>query len=225
MATDLGSFGRRLLVLANVLAGVAAAGGVLVFYAAPELIGSWNEATKTVAIKARETALAGLVALAAGALLLCDALFLVYGRRPRAPLRHITSEAPGGQVRISRDALEGALRATGESLEEITRLRVAIEPGGLKRVVVRAHFMCPEGVSLQEASRLLRNALQERCQELVRLPEGNKMDYEIEFIGFGGKLQRKAPDAPVREADEPAPFTGPKYPIDDEDPFHGARSP
>jgi hypothetical protein len=225
MATDLGSFGRRLLLLANVLAAVFAAGFVLVVYTAPELIGAWDEAGRTVAIRLRDTATVGLAALAAGALLLCDLLYLVYGRRPRAPLRHIVSEAPGGLVRVSRDALEGALRATGESLEEITRLRVAIEPGGLKRVVVRAHFMCPEGVSLQEASRLLRNALTERCKELVRLPEGSRIDYEIEFVGFGGKLQRKGAEPPPPREEEPAPFTGPQYPIDDEEPFPGTRTP
>ena len=107
------------------------------------------------------------------------------------------------------------MRQAGEALAEITRLRIAVESGGLKKVVIRGQFQCPEGISNLEASRLLRRALGERFAEMVQLTDGNKMEMEIEFLGFAGKLTRKASE-PVDPVPEPSPFTGPEYPIDDE---------
>lgn len=223
MAKDLGTLSRRFLLLANVLAAVVASVVLLMVYLTPEVVGSYDDTTSRVAIRTRGNPGVELATIAAAVLLVFDVLVLFYWRRPRTPLRHVSSEAPGGLVKVSRDALETGLRAAGESLDEVTRLRVAVEPGPAKRVVVRAHFMCPDGVSLQEASRLLRTALTERFRELVRLPEGGKVEFEIEFVGFAGKLARK-PVEKKEEPEEPSPFTGPKYPIDDEDPFQGMRS-
>lgn len=225
MAKDLGSLPRRFLLLVNLLAAVAAAVFVVGLYVAPDSLGGYDESTGVVGIRTRGNRPLEFAALAAGLLLIVDVLFLVYGRRPRTPLRHVVSDAPGGPVNVSRDALEAGLRAAGEALDQITRLRVAVEAGALKRIVVRAHFMCPESVPLQEASRLLRTVLGARFRELVRLPEGGKVDFEIEFVGFAGKLSRKAVAEPAEPPPEEAsPFTGPQYPIDDEDPFQETRS-
>lgn len=225
MAKDLGSLPRRFLLLVNLLAAVAAAVFVVGLFLAPDRFGTYDDAAGTVSLRTRDNRVLELGALAAAALLLVDLWFVIYGRRPRSPLRHVVSEAPGGPVNVSRDALEAGLRAAGESLDEITRLRVGLEAGALKRITVRAHFMCPESVPLQEASRLLRQALAERFRELVRLPEGSKVDFEIEFVGFAGKLNRKAAaEAPEPPPPDSSPFTGPQYPIDDEDPFQETRS-
>jgi hypothetical protein len=120
-------------------------------------------------------------------------------------------------VRVSRDALETGLRQAGEALAEITRLRIAVESGGPKKVLIRGQFQCPEGISNLEASRLLRRALGERFGEMVQLTDGGKVEMEIEFLGFAGKLSRKASEPVDPEPEpEPSPFTGPEYPIDDE---------
>ena len=123
-------------------------------------------------------------------------------------------------VAASAGQFLGALDITvNVALPEITRLRIAVESGGQKKVVIRGQFQCPEGISNLEASRLLRRALGERFAEMVQLTDGNKVEMEIEFLGFAGKLTRKASETVNPEPEpepEPPPFTGPKYPIDDE---------
>src|SRR5690606_729353 len=129
----------------------------------------------------------------AAALLVGDFLWIVYGGSPRMPTTHVQSETPEGPVKVSREALESGLRAAGEALDEISRLRVAIETVGPtgRRVVVKAQFQAPEGVSLQLANQRLRAALRRRFDELVRLADGGRLDLEIEFVGFQGRLAKK----------------------------------
>ncbi|MHC5065091.1 MAG: hypothetical protein ACYTG5_14085 [Planctomycetota bacterium] len=151
-------------------------------------------------------------------LLVANILYLVYGRRESDPLAHVVSDAPGGPLMVSREALENRLRQEGESLEEVTRLKVSIASGGPKRLRVHAQFHCPEGVSIQELSRKLRAVLEAKFGELVKLADGGKLATEIEFSGFSGKLAKRQAEEKVG-SDEPGPFTGPKYPIDDEDSY------
>jgi hypothetical protein len=217
MARDIRYPLRRLLLAADVLAGLAAAALVVAGFLAPSLFGPVAEGSLTVRL--HESTPATMVFWLALMLLLANLLYFLYGRPPRQPLVHVHSDAPGGVVKVARDALETGLRLAGEAVPEVTRLRVAIEHGGSKRVRVKAQFQAPEGVPIGDASRKLREALSARFQQMVRLTDGNRVEYEIEFVGVSGKLAKKAEAAP----EEPPPFTGPQYPIDDEDPFEGRK--
>ena len=212
MTRDGGTVGGRLLLGANVLFANVAAVLWAVSFAFPSAVGESPESgLLTVPMRSRT---AWAVLGAALLLLVCNVAF-VLRRRPREPLRFVQSEAPGGAVRVSRDALEIGLRAAGEALPEITRLRIAVESGGLKKVLVRGQFQCPEGFSNLEASKLLRHALGERFAEMVQLTDGTGVEMQIEFVGFAGKLRAKAPEEPPESEDEPSSFTGPQYPIDE----------
>ncbi|MCC6669821.1 MAG: hypothetical protein IT458_02085 [Planctomycetes bacterium] len=231
MEHDLGRLGRRTLLALNVLAGVTAAVLVVLHYLVPERLGypalipgvPIGSSGHVILVPLRTTA-ATLGFVAAVALLVVDLLWLIYGRQRRHPLRHVLSEAPGGTVRITRDALEAALRSAGEALPEVARLRVMLAGAGPKRIVVKVQFQAPEGVANLDASRALRAALQQRFQEMVRLTDGQRVEYDLEFLGFSGKGARKA-EAAAPAAEPDAPFTGPKYPIEDEDdPYESKRS-
>src|SRR5690606_26951182 len=131
-------------------------------------------------------------------------------------------------VKVSREAVEAGLRSAGEELEEISRMRAAVQTApGMRRVVVVAQFHAPDSVAIHAASERLRQTLRRRFAELVRLPEGTRLDIEVEFLGFAGRLQRRpsseAAPAARKPADDTQPFTGPRYPIDDEDPYGGQR--
>jgi hypothetical protein len=218
LAHDIRDFGRRVLVAANVLGALAAACFVVVLYVAPGMVGSYDDVARDVRIPVRASTLWDLVFVVALGLLALNLLYFAYGRRPRAPLHFVPSESPGGVVKVSREALEGGLRAAGESLDVVSRLRVNVEHGAPKRVVVRALFQAPEGVSILEAGHELRSALAGRFQEMVQVTDGVKAEFDIEFVGFSGKLARKREDLPK---EEPPPFTGPKYPIPEEDSVRG----
>jgi hypothetical protein len=120
-------------------------------------------------------------------------------------------------VRVAREALEAGLRVAGEQLPEITRLRVAVDCGQQKRVLVQGHFQCAEGTSNHNASQRLRTALRERFAEMVHLGDGVRVEFELEFQGFVGKLAKKGADQRASLEPEPPPFTGPQYPIDDDE--------
>ncbi len=218
MAHDIRSFGKTLLVAADVLAAVTAAGVVVTFYVLPGSFGTYDDATRSVSIS-RESPAMDLAFLVALVLLAANILYVLYGRRPATPLHYVPSNAPGGVVKVSRDALEAGLRTAGEGLDVVSRLRVTVESGGVKRIVVRAHFQAPEGVSNLEASRQLRSALSERFNEMVRLTDGVKAEFDIEFLGYSGKLSRAAASEAPPQDEDPSPFTGPQYPILGDDPF------
>ena len=222
MAHDIRSIGRGFLSTANQLAALAAACALIAFYAAPALFGRYDSAARQVQLDLDGSAALDVAFLIAVLLVLVNTLWLLYGRRPKPPLPFLISEAPGGPVKVARDAVEAGLRTAGESLECVSRLRVWIEQGKLKRIVVRALFQAPEGVSNLQASRQLRSALSERFHEMVRLTDGARAEFDVEFTGFSGKLGRRPESAvPAEEEEESSPFTGPKWPIDD-DPFGGS---
>lgn len=206
-------------MFANLVAANVAAVAWALSFAFPGILGTPPpDGEGAVLILPLRTSTALGVLVFAVLLLVCNATYLLR-RRPAPLLRFVLSAAPGGAVRVSRDALETGMRQAGEALPEITRLRIAVESGGQKKVVIRGQFQCPEGISNLEASRLLRRALGERFAEMVQLTDGNKVEMEIEFLGFAGKLTRKASETVDPEPEpepEPPPFTGPKYPIDDE---------
>jgi len=213
--------GGRLLLAANILAANAAAFAWAVSFAFPRALGtSPGELPASGLFLPLHTNTGWIVLLAALTLLGCNGAYLLR-RRLGEPPGYVLSEAPGGAVRVSRDALETGLRSAGEALPEITRLRVSVESDGAKKVRVRGQFQCPEGIGNLEASRLLRQALDQRFAEMVQLGDGTRVEMQFEFLGFAGKLTRKATDDPPEpEPDEPS-FSGPRYPIDDDDEERG----
>lgn len=206
----------KLLLVANVLAANAAALAWAVGFAFPTLLGASADELPEggILILPLRTSTAWIVFLLALALLGFNVAHFLRRRTPNAA-RFVLSAGPGGTVRVSRDALEDGLRAAGEGLPEITRLRVAVLSDA-RTVRVRGQFQCAEGVSNLEASRLLRKALSERFAEMVQLTDGTGVEMEIEFVGFSGRLARK-PAGPPPDPEE-TEFTGPEYPIDDEAP-------
>jgi hypothetical protein len=221
MAADIRKVGRRLLLLADAGAGLVAAGVVVTGFLWPDLFGVHDPETGELTFRLGAGA-RGLF-WAAFVLLLWNALYWLYGRPPRAPLTHVASEGPGGPVRIAREAIESGLHRAGEAVPGVSRLRIGLVPGGLKRVRIRAVFQAPDGVDLARVTRELREAIERRFAALVRLGDGWRADLEIEFAGFAGKLIRKAGAPAEPDAEAEPPFTGPKYPIDDDDPYQMRR--
>ena len=209
---------RRLLLFANVSAGVVSALLLLAAWLAPESLSVPANAEPGVfRVEVRGGHGMGFAALAAACLLVCDVLWLVYGGAPKEPSDHVVSRTVGGPVKVSREALEAGLRTGGEALEEISRLRVAVSVAGKMRpVLVRAWFQCPEGVSIQLAGQRLREALRSRFAEMVVLGDGARLEVDIEFVGFSGRLKGAPAEARRAESEPEDPFTGPRYPIDDE---------
>ncbi len=217
MAHGRGSFTGRLLLVANLAAANVAAAVSVVAFVQPGAVGLTAApfaGVERMLVLPLQTGWAWLAFVAALALLLANFAWLVRGSRPAAVEPFVLSETPAGVVRIAREALEAALQKAGEALPEVTRLRVQVAPQGKHRIVVRGQFQCAEGTASLATSQRLRQAMHDRCLELVRLHEGGRVEFELEFQGFAGKLgkghERAAP------AEEPAPFTGPKYPIDDD---------
>ncbi|GAB4162811.1 MAG: hypothetical protein Fur0037_28820 [Planctomycetota bacterium] len=196
------TFAGRLLIVWNLAFANAAALALLALYLFPWLSMNFGAGSVRIAV------------LIAFALLASNAVFLLRRRRLEPP-RHIVSEGGGGSVCIAREALESALRAAGEAVPGVTRMRVAVDPGHPKRISVLGQFHCAEGVSNLDVSGRLRAALRSRLESVVRLPMGTKAEIELEFLGFTGRPPKKGAEAPAERA--PEPFLGPRYPIDDED--------
>lgn len=209
---------RRLLLLANICAGNLAALFLLALFISPGFFSQDSAEQFDLVIDIRSSTAIQFACLASVLLILINVLYLLYWRRPQNPMRYVLSEAPGGPLMVSKDALETGLRSQGETVPDVTRLRVTIKAGALKRIRLHARFHCPEGAEIRELSRKLRTTLEERFATLVKLTEGAKLVTEIEFCGFAGKLARRPVEKEVVAA-ESGPFTGPKYPIDDEDPY------
>lgn len=226
MRSDLRAVIGRGLVMLNLLAAVSAAAVVVLAWVSPASLGAWNEAAGTLTVHLADGSGLRLVGGLGLLLLLADALYLVYGRRPRAPLRHIVSETRDGTVLVTREAIENALRAAGEALPEVSRLRVAIRQHGLRRFIVHAAFSAPDPTPIPAASQALRQTLRQRFGTMVQLAEGARVEFELEFSGFSGRGAKRTADAPAAAAPEPAgmPFTGPQYPIEEEDEAADGRS-
>lgn len=211
----------RLLLFANVVGANAVAAAFVVAFVRPGVVGQvvQGEAARTLHLSL-DTSLAWGAFVASLALLLLNFAWLVRRNGGAPPEPFVLSETPSGVVRIALQALENALQKAGEQLAEVTRLRVQVAPQGPKRFLVRGQFHCAEGCNSLAASQRLRAALANRCGELVRLADGGRVDYELEFQGFSGKLGKGAEVAPPD--DDAPPFTGPRYPIDDDSPTGGA---
>lgn len=210
--------GNRLLLVSNLVVANAAAAFVVVAFLRPTFVGADAGAGRSLLLPL-DTGAAWGVFLGGLGLLLWNFAWLV--RRPERlpPTNWVVSETPSGPVRIAREALEAGLRQAGEALPEVTRLRVQVDLSTPKRLVLVGQFQCAETTNNLAASQRLRQALLDRFGAMVRTTDGVRVEVDLEFLGFAGKLGKKAAELPVQ--DDGAPFTGPKYPIDD-DPTQGS---
>jgi hypothetical protein len=195
----------------------------IVAFVKPSLVGLDKDEVQAAVTEQRHivvlplyTGLAWAVFLCALALVLANFAWLVR-RSPAQPERtYVISSTPTGPIRVAREALESGLRTAGEGLPEITRLRVAVDCSQNKRVLVRGYFSCAEGTNNLNASQRLRQVLRDRFEAMVHLADAVRAEFELEFQGFLGK-PRKAQEHKAALEPEPPPFTGPQYPIEDDE--------
>lgn len=98
----------------------------------------------------------------------------------------------------------------------MSRVRISLQQAGLRRLVVHAQFHATEGAVIQAASTALRTALQRQFEALVRLAEGARVEFELEFLGFAGRPPKRGATREEPAPPDP-PFTGPRYPIEEDD--------
>lgn len=209
MEEDLKSLARRFIAVVNTLAALASSAYFVLV---------WLDDERALPVSVLATFGAGVLLLN-----LLRFLYLRAGRRreEEGPLLSHTDE---GVVQVSREAVEAGLRNACESLDEVTRLRVKVLTPNRKRCLIRAHYLAPEGVQILDLSSRLRRKLLEVFGELVRTDKDAKLEVEMVFEGFYGKIKTgKASEAPREEPktapepdepESPPPFTGPRYPID-----------
>ena len=212
----------RLLLLANVSAANAVAALWVVGFLQPHALGAdlgdVAGGGDRVLVVPLQSVTAWLALLAAVGLLLWNFAWLVRRRDAGAPNNWLVSAGPGGPVRVAREAVEAGVRAAGEALPEVTRLRVQLDLSQPKRLQVLGQYQCAEGQDHHGASRRLREVFRRRFGELVRLADGVRVDFDLEFQGFAGKVAKHASTPPLQaEAAPDEPFRGPQYPIDGED--------
>lgn len=208
---------ERLLLIVDLAVANGVAAIWVVTFLQPGALGDRAAASAEPGRAARvplDTPAAWLSFLGAVALLLWNFSWLVRRREKVPPSNWILSETGSGPVRVAREAIETGLRLAGEALPEITRVRVQVDNRTPKRILVTGQFHCAEGQNHLHASQRLRQAMRDRFAELVRLGDGTRAEFEFEFQGFLGKLDKRAGEVPP--AEDPQPFTGPQYPIDDE---------
>jgi hypothetical protein len=210
------TFAGRLLLVANLAAANVAAFVVVIASDRPSFVGTVHspggDAPRELSVPF-ETGTAWTIFLASGALLALNVLWLV--RRPQQPpqINWVVSETPSGPVRIAREAIEAGLQKAGENLPEITRLRVQVDTHANKRIPILGQFHCAEGANNLAASQRLRDVMLARFGDMVRPADGGRVELVLEFQGFVGRLGKKAAEVPPPREE---PFTGPRYPIDDD---------
>lgn len=207
----------RLLLFANIAAAIVACLVALLVWAAPEAMSTVsNREPGVFRIAVRDASGLGLVAFAAAVLLVGDVLWLAWGLAPRGPQAAVVSVTDAGPVRVSREALETGLRAAGEGIPDLARLRVHVDTRSRGRlIVVQAQFQAKDGASLERVSADLRRVLTDRFRQLVQLPAHARLELALEFGGFVGRGAKAAEATPPPEP-ESQPFTGPRYPIDED---------
>jgi hypothetical protein len=202
----------RLLLVTNLIVANAAAAFYVVMFVQPQFVGMPFVDSRVAMLPLTTVTAWGTLALAV-LVLLWNFTWLVRRREKAPPSNWVISDTPSGPVRIAREALENGLQKAGESLAEVTRLRVQIDTRAQKRILVAGQFQCAEGTNNLAASQRLRSVMADRFAEMVRPIDGARIEFDLEFQGFAGKLGKKGAEVPPPE---PPPFTGPKYPIDDD---------
>lgn len=213
-------FSERLLLVANVTVANGVAALWIATFLQPRVLGAdlgpVPGAQRALVMPLQTPAAWVALALAVG-LLLWNFAYLVRRRDTGMPDHWILSESSSGPVRIAREAVETGLRLAGEALPEITRLRVQVRRPGQKRLRMVCQFTCADCQDHLSGSQRLRQALELRFGELVRLTDGMRAEFELEFQGFAGKLGKQVADVPPAQTSEPEPFRGPQYPIDEDE--------
>ena len=208
----------RFLLVINLFVASAAAAAVVASFLRPSFVGvDLDDAAaskRRVCVLPLDTGVAWGLFFGGAALLVWNFAWLVRRSERLPPGNWVVSDTPSGPVRVAREALENGLRQAGEALPEITRLRVQIDTAAQKRILVTAQFQCAEGTSNLSASQRLRQVMVDRFSEMARPADGSRVEFDLEFQGFVGKLGKKVGDLPPPAVDDA--FTGPKYPIDDE---------
>ncbi len=212
-------FADRLLLVTNLVTATLAAAFWVALFVQPGVVGidlgpvAAAFGTTRMALLPLNTLWAWLALAVGVVLLLWNFTWLVRRSQPRQISNWVVSDTPVGPVRIAREAIEFGLQRAGEHLGEITRMRVFVDNRQAKRILVTAQFHCAEGSNNLSASQRLHGALRDRFTEMVRPVDGTEVEFDLEFQGFAGKVGKKGVDVPPPE---PPPFTGPKYPIDDD---------
>jgi hypothetical protein len=224
MPTKSGRVADRLLLVTNLVVANGAAAVFVVMFVQPGALGLGvtNVGGAAVvplaeprgALLPLDTALAWALLAVSIVLLLWNFAWLVRRREQAPPSNWVISDTPSGPVRVAREALESGLQKAGEALVEITRVRVQVDTRTPKRIGVTVQFQAAEGSNNLAASQRLRQAVGDRFTEMVRLTDDHQAEFELEFQGFAGKLGKKGLEVPPPP--EAQPFTGPKYPIDDD---------
>jgi hypothetical protein len=224
MATKSGRLADRLLLVTNLVVANGAAAVFVMMFVQPGALGlgvaNFGGASASPLVEPRaavlplDTALAWALLALSIVLLLWNFAWLVRRREQAPPSNWVISDTPSGPVRVAREALESGLQKAGEALVEITRVRVQVDTRTPKRIGVTVQFQAAEGSNNLAASQRLRQAVGDRFAEMVRLTDDHQAEFELEFQGFAGKLGKKGLEVPPPA--EPHPFTGPKYPIDDD---------
>ncbi|HHI79670.1 MAG TPA: hypothetical protein ENK02_06790 [Planctomycetes bacterium] len=163
-----------------------------------------------------------VLALLGASVLILNLLRWLYLRSgPNALLEGpLLSQTKHGVVQVSREAIEAGLRSAGEALPEVSRLRVRILTPTKRKILIRAHYTTPEGIDIFDLSARLRRTLLEGFERMVQLEREGKLEIELVFDGFYGKVKapKAAPESKEKKAEsqetESQPFTGPRYPID-----------
>jgi hypothetical protein len=203
---DLKAFGRAVIGGVNTLMALFAA---FLF-----LVGYFREDPLPISKK--------VLALFGASVLVLNLLRWLYLRSgPNALLEGpLLSQTKHGVVQVSREAIEAGLRSAGEALPEVSRLRVRILTPTKRKILIRAHYTTPEGIDIFDLSARLRRTLLEGFERMVQLEREGKLEIELVFDGFYGKVKVAKPQAEAKgktektKEPESQPFTGPRYPID-----------
>ena len=219
MASPRHRVANGLLLVANLAVANGAAAFVVLGFVRPTFVGVDLGPAQAVFggrvfVAPLDTGLAWGLFVGAIALLLWNFAWLARRTERMPPGNWVLSDTPSGPVRVAREALETGLRLAGEALPEVTRLRVQVDTSAPKKIVVTGQFQCAEGASNLFASQRLRQVLVDRFGEMVRPADGSRVEFDLEFQGFAGKAGKKGVE--MQPPHEAPPFTGPQYPIDDE---------
>jgi len=209
MEEDLKRFARKLVRIANALAAVL--GGL--YFVAQSFISDEYPKDKLPNINPQ------LLALLGAGIVLLNLLRILYFRKgPRRDLEGpLTSHTANGPVQVAREAIVAGLKSSGEELDHIARLRIQVVTPSKKRILIVAQYLAPEGVQILDLSSELRTELRNRFFQMVELDSETQLEFSITFEGFHGKAKAKAeqPEAEKSKEAPLQPFTGPRYPIDD----------
>lgn len=194
--------------IANRLLALAVAGMVIAYLVRPELVqdvlnAQWLE-------RHRRYLLIGAIAF-----LVLNLLPLVQvSLRTRGSSGYMLSRSPGGQARVSVNALRHSLIVAAQSVPDIVRTRVRVHRLSLNHIKVVVLYWIPEGENAITLGERLRVVLKRRLAELVALAPKDRVDIELDLAGVQKRAALPEPQKvePARRPERD--FHGPVYPVD-----------